>query len=74
MANSVDPDQMPQNLASDLGLHCKGLSVLILVVIMVYTTTFPRGTCNSDTKGISEERFCYFCTKTFFIIQLLLCQ
>ena len=21
-ANSVDPDQTPQNLASDLGLHC----------------------------------------------------
>ena len=21
-ANSVDPDQMPQNVASDLGLHC----------------------------------------------------
>ena len=22
MANSVDPDQMPHNAASDLGLHC----------------------------------------------------
>ena len=22
MANSVDPDQMPQSVASDLGLHC----------------------------------------------------
>ena len=22
MANSVDPDQTPQNAASDLGLHC----------------------------------------------------
>ena len=22
MANSVDPDQMPQSAASDLGLHC----------------------------------------------------
>ena len=22
MANSVDPDQMPHTLASDLGLHC----------------------------------------------------
>ena len=22
MANSVDPDQMPQNAASDLGVHC----------------------------------------------------
>ena len=22
MANSVDPDQMPHSVASDLGLHC----------------------------------------------------
>ena len=22
LANSVDPDQMPQNVASDQGLHC----------------------------------------------------
>ena len=22
LANSVDPDHMPQNVASDLGLHC----------------------------------------------------
>ena len=25
-ANRVDPDQMPQNAASDLGLHCLPLS------------------------------------------------
>ena len=25
-ANSVDPDQMPQNAASDLGLHCLPVS------------------------------------------------
>ena len=36
MINSVDPDQMPQNVASDLGLHClQSLSVPILRVIMV---------------------------------------
>ena len=25
LANSIDPDQMPQNLASDLHLHCQPL-------------------------------------------------
>ena len=28
MANSVDPDQMPQNVASDQGLHCLLLACL----------------------------------------------
>ena len=27
-ANSVDPDQTPQNAASDLGLHCLQMSLL----------------------------------------------
>ena len=27
-ANSVDPDQTPQNAASDLGLHCLPMSNL----------------------------------------------
>ena len=27
-ANSGDPDQMPQNAASDLGLHCLPISPL----------------------------------------------
>ena len=46
MANSVDPDQTLRSAASDLtlgsaasdlGLHiCKGLSIPILSVIMVY--------------------------------------
>ena len=36
VANSVDPDQMPHSVASDLGLHClPGLSVCILQVNMV---------------------------------------
>ena len=26
-ANRVDPDQMPQNVASDLGLHCLSMSL-----------------------------------------------
>ena len=28
IANSVDPDQTPQNAASDLGLHCLPMSLL----------------------------------------------
>ena len=28
LANSVDPDQMPHYVASDLGLHCFPLTVL----------------------------------------------
>ena len=27
-ANSVDPDQTPQNAASDLGLYCLPMSIL----------------------------------------------
>ena len=27
-ANSVDPDQMPHSVASDLGLHCLPMSLL----------------------------------------------
>ena len=35
MANSVDPHQMQQNAASDLGLHCLQRSIKMLRVIMV---------------------------------------
>ena len=37
MANSVDPDQMPQNVASDLGLHyfLRPIYPIILRVITV---------------------------------------
>ena len=35
VANSVDPDQMPQFVASDLGLHC--LSVPMPRVNMIQT-------------------------------------
>ena len=27
-ANNVDPDQMPHNVASDLGLHCLPMTLL----------------------------------------------
>ena len=40
MANSVDPDQMPHSVASDLGLHCLGLSVPIFRVITVGTDMY----------------------------------
>ena len=33
MVNSVDPDQMLHSAASELGLHCLGLSVPIFRVI-----------------------------------------
>ena len=40
MANSVDPDQMPQNVASDLDQHCLSTpSVPILSVITVFSST-----------------------------------
>ena len=35
MANCVDPDQMLQSVASDLGLYCLQRPVPILRVIMV---------------------------------------
>ena len=28
LANSVDPDQMPHSVASDLGLHCLPMTLL----------------------------------------------
>ena len=28
LANSVDPDQMPHHVASDLGLHCLPMTLL----------------------------------------------
>ena len=47
-ANSGDPDQTPQNAASDLGLHCfpitfLGISRLKRVKsrVMVYTLVYP---------------------------------
>ena len=37
MSVSVDLDQMPHSVASDLGLHClQSLSVPIFAVIVVY--------------------------------------
>ena len=48
MANSVDPDQRPQSVASDLGLHCLQRSTVpILRVITVPSVcsllNLPRG-------------------------------
>ena len=41
MANSVDPDQAPRSVASDLGLHyLQDLSVQILSVNTVCVTRF----------------------------------
>ena len=42
MANSVDPDQMPHSVASDLGLHClPKLSLPILGVFAVAGIRVP---------------------------------
>ena len=42
ISNSVDPDQMPQNVASDLGLHCFVHAYLSkYIVIMVITELLP---------------------------------
>ena len=30
LANNVDSDQMPHNVASDLGLHCLSLTLLVI--------------------------------------------
>ena len=42
-ANSGDPDQMPQNAASDLGLHCLPITLLLVcrlqLVKIFYTPT-----------------------------------
>ena len=41
-ANSVDPDQTPRSAASDLGLHCLPMSLLLdarlKLVKMIYLT------------------------------------
>ena len=36
MANSVDPDQMPHSVTSDLGLHCLLKSIPTLRVMSVH--------------------------------------
>ena len=40
LANSVDPDQMPHNVASDLGLHC-----WLMTLLQVPGKNGLRGTC-----------------------------
>ena len=44
MANSVDPDQMPHSLASDLGLHCLQRPICPNY-IMVYTSSEGLDSC-----------------------------
>ena len=43
-ANSVDPDQMPQNVASDLGLYC-----LTLIKQFLDTLTGIKWSCSTST-------------------------
>ena len=42
LANSVDPDQMPQNAASDQGLHCLQKFLQNMVVIKTKQTPLYR--------------------------------
>ena len=52
MGNSVDPDQMPQNVASDLGLHCLQRPIYpMLWVIMVCPDT------RSERRGWGHPAF-----------------
>ena len=54
-ANSVDPDQMPYSVASDLGLHCLSMSLL--------QDTRPRGYKTSFMLN-SAEHGIYFAYKS----------
>ena len=50
-ANSADPDQMPQNVASDLGLHC-----LLLIPHFLDQKKTTRGSwwpCNAHLSNIA---------------------
>ena len=60
MTNSEDPDQMPHSVASDLGLHCKGLSVPILRVVTVMSFFFRTKTI--DIFSYLSMKTCYGCS------------
>ena len=57
MANSVDLDQTPHSMESDLGLHCSGLSVPIFKVITVAL----------DKRDHLVFFFSYFLMKTYVV-------
>ena len=62
MANNVDPDQMPQNVASDLGLHCLlkplclntygkfGTDFYFLIFIIFHKKTYIMGILMSSNE------------------------
>ena len=41
LANSGDPDHMPQNAASDQGLHCLHLVKKFVLIIIIKTNLTP---------------------------------
>ena len=51
MGNSVDPDQMPHSVASDLGLHCLQGPImsqyLRVFVLRFYGSVNPMGSCRA---------------------------
>ena len=42
MANSVDPDQTPQNAATDQGLHCLPMPVCTGILDGIYQRDFSK--------------------------------
>ena len=73
MANSVDPDQTPQNVASDLGLHCLqrpicpnswcyngniGNKVDLIIECIFFFFFFNQFCSQTYSATISESQFC----------------
>ena len=54
MANSVDPDQMPHSVVSNLGLHCSQRPVCPIRNIMVYFQIERIITCLTDMNNLSQ--------------------
>ena len=50
MINSIDPDQMPHSVASDLGLHC----LLRPVHLNILSKYGNNGTLNTHSPGAKE--------------------
>ena len=55
-ANSADPVQMPQNVASELGLHCllTGISMQNTVKVKIFTTILQIINPNNKSAGQND--------------------
>ena len=54
-ANSVDPDQTPQNAASDQGLHCLQMSLLLNARHKCFICGYHSGTISPNTDKSKPE-------------------